>query len=190
LATLLLCATPLAGAAVAGDAGNTTGNTSDDTAGNDSTMDDGETAGNDSVGNETDDGSVPFGMQVSLFVDNAKENESGPLGPLVASFVVSNNPGNAPDHAGPPAWVVGDDGNETDDNETDDRGPPEDVGPDGTQGPPADAGPSDDNETRGPPADAGPNDEREDSDGDEEDESDGDEESDERRGPPAHAGPR
>ncbi|WP_302082020.1 hypothetical protein [Salinibaculum rarum] len=163
LATLLLCATPLAGAAVAADAGNTP---------------------DDPVGNESDS----FGMQVSLFVDSAKENETGPLGPLVASFVVSNNPGNAPDHAGPPAWVVGGDENETDDNET--RGPPEDVGPNGTQGPPADAGPSDDNETRGPPADAGPNDEREDSDGDEEDESDGDEESDERRGPPAHAGPR
>ena len=58
LATLLLCATPLAGVAAAGDAGNTAGNTTEETAGNDSTTDD-STADDDTGGvvvwlNDTD----------------------------------------------------------------------------------------------------------------------------------------
>ena len=150
-ATLVLFATPLAGPAVAAEAGNTT----DETAGNDIE----EMPDNDTAGNDSDGISMPFGLQVSSFVDSAKDNETGPLGPLVASFVTANNPGNAPDHAGPPAWLFG--GNDetesgTEDNETTDRGPPEDVGPDDNErGPPVGAGPSD-NSTQGPPADAGP----------------------------------
>lgn len=148
VATLVLFATPLAGAAVATDAGNTAGNDSTD-----------DTAGNDTAVNDSDGMSMPFGLQVSSFVDSAKVNETGSLGPFVASFVTQNNPGNAPDHAGPPTWLFGSgDENDTDGNESDTRGPPEDTGPDSneTGGPPADAGPDDDDQRRGPPEHAGP----------------------------------
>lgn len=153
LAGILLCAVPLAGTAAAADAGNTAGNDGDIHDGTD-----------DSAGNESTGISLPFGLQVSSFVDDAKEEQSGPLGPLVASFAVSANPGNAPDHAGPPAWLFGEsdedgddhDGNETDSHNRDatDRGPPDDAGPKGTRGPPADTGTTG---TQGPPADVGPN---------------------------------
>jgi len=101
-----------------------------------------------------------FGLSVSSFVHSLLQNDTENVGQQVAAFAVGNNPGNAPDHAGPPAHVTGD-------NETD-RGPPADAGPDGERGPPADAGPNadDGNETadnetdRGPPADAGPDGER------------------------------
>lgn len=82
----VLAATPLAGAAVAAD---TAGNDVDDT--------------DDAAGNKRARPSLPFGLQVSSFVDNAKENETGSLGPLVASFITQNDPGNAPDHAGLPS---------------------------------------------------------------------------------------
>ena len=110
--------------------------------------DDGETDAN-----ETDDGEMSFGNEVATFIDALLEhrNASTEVGPAVSSFVVANNPGNAPDHAGPPA-DVGDNETDEDDNET--RGPPADAGPpeDKTRGPPADA--DNENETRGPPADS------------------------------------
>ena len=183
-ATLVLFATPLAGAAVAAD---TAGNDTDGTAGNDAegSPDDG------AAGNEGGGPALPFGLQVSSFVDDAKQDESGPLGPLVASFVTGNNPGNAPDHAGPPAWLFGgsdDTDNDTDANDTDARGPPENAGPpeDGERGPPADAGPDGTEDERGPPGDAGPpedrgpggEDEREDESEDAEGDDAGDEDSD------------
>lgn len=82
----------------------------------------------------------PFGLRVSSFVHSRNDTEGG-LGPLVAAFVTANNPGHAPEHAGPPAWAVGgndseeghghglDDGNETG-NATGNghRGPPDDAG--------------------------------------------------------------
>jgi hypothetical protein len=97
-----------------------------------------------------------FGDRVSAFVESLRDGNSTNIGPQVAEFVTENNPGNAPDHAGPPA-------------DDDRRGPPADVGPqddddnetDQRRGPPADAGPQDDdNETdedkrRGPPEDRG-----------------------------------
>jgi len=80
---------------------------------------------NDTDGNESD---VPFGLIVSQFVQELQSmNETdGPIGITIASFVTENNPGNAPDHAGPPE----DAGPGGDDNETD-QGPPEDAGPGG-----------------------------------------------------------
>ncbi|MDQ2073960.1 hypothetical protein RBH20_15600 [Haloarcula sp. H-GB4] len=127
-----------------------------------------------------------FGLEVSAYVSDvlSDENRTGGIGPAVASFVTANNPGNAPDHAGPPAHVTGE--NESDDNETH---------PSERQGPPADIFGDDENETgdenetddrRGPPEDRGP-----DRDDDEaENETDDDNETaDDRRGPPADAGP-
>lgn len=153
-------------------------------------------------GNETDNGSEngtdetdAFGQRVSAFVHELLSNESveGGIGPLVAEFVVANNPGadHRPDHAGPPAWVFGDDGNETE-RGPGNAGPPEHAGPpsdDGNEterggGPPADAGPpadrggDDGNETErgggppdhaGPPGDAGPPDDGDDEDDEEDD---------------------
>lgn len=55
-----------------------------------------------------------FGAQVSAFVHSVLGGSDDGIGRIVADFVTSNNPGNAPDHAGPP-----DDG---------DRGPPDAVG--------------------------------------------------------------
>ncbi|KAA9408527.1 hypothetical protein JZX76_13600 [Haloarcula hispanica] len=123
-----------------------------------------------------------FGLEVSAYVSDllSDENRTGGIGPAVASFVTANNPGNAPDHAGPPAHVTG--ANESDDNETH---------PSERQGPPADIFGDDENETenetddrRGPPEDAGPPEDRgPDSDDDE------NETEDDRRGPPEDAGP-
>ncbi len=105
--------------------------------------------------NETENAS--FGNDVSAFVHSLLNGGEENIGPQVADFATSNNPGNAPDHAGPPS-----------DNQTgppENAGPPADAGPGGDnetddrRGPPADAGPGGDNETddrRGPPADAGP----------------------------------
>ena len=105
--------------------------------------------------NESEDDEA-FGQDVAAFIDALLEhrNASGGIGPAVSSFVVANNPGNAPDHAGPP--------------EDKTQGPPEDK----TRGPPADAGPDkddddedveeeddeeeDDEEAGGPPGHAGP----------------------------------
>jgi hypothetical protein len=104
-------------------------------------------------GNETLDenetGSVPFGMQVSTFVHgligssgddaNATNDSNVSIGQRVAAFVTANNPGNAPDHAGP--------------KNDSDAGPPSHVGAGNETGAPDHAGPG--NET-GKPAHAGP----------------------------------
>lgn len=165
LAATVLLATPVAGVAAADTAGNTS--TDDGTDGEETTeneTEDNETLDDNETENETEAEGV-FGQQVSLFVDDLKDNETTAIGPMVAAFVVANNLGNAPDHAGPPAWV-------TDDNETKEPGPPGHAGPDGndTQGPPSDAGP--DEGTQGPPEDGerGPSDDED------------------RRGPPENAG--
>jgi len=123
-----------------------------------------------------------FGLEVSAYVSDllSDENRTGGIGPAVASFVTANNPGNAPDHAGPPAHVTGE--NESDDNETH---------PSERQGPPADIFGDDENETddrRGPPEDAGPPADRDDDDAENETE-DENETDDDRRGPPEDAGP-
>lgn len=62
-----------------------------------------------------------FGARVSAFVRSVLGDAEGGIGQVVADFVTSNNPGNAPDHAGPSA----DDG---------DRGPPDFVGDRGAHG--------------------------------------------------------
>lgn len=102
-----------------------------------------------------------FGQEMSSFVHSLLEsNETdGPIGPLVASYAVENNPGNAPAHAGPPEWLV----NESIDKEP---GPPDHAGPGGDDG---------NDSAGGPPAHAGPG-------GDDDDESNS-------GGPPDHAGP-
>ncbi|AQL43002.1 hypothetical protein BV210_09865 [Halorientalis sp. IM1011] len=125
-----------------------------ETDGNETELDGNESETNETDGNETE--SV-FGQLVSAFVEetqternstnttNSTNTSDRPLGLLIAAFVTQNNPGNAPDHAGPPAHA----GPGGDDNETE-RGPPEDRGPSADQrGPPADRGPdrNDENET-------------------------------------------
>lgn len=110
-------------------------------------------------GDETDEDGAEesdvFGALVSQFVAENQNETEGPLGQVVSSFVVENNPGNAPDHAGPPEHAgsgESDGGDET-----------------SSQGPPAHAGPGDDVESDedeaddddnggGPPSHAGPND--------------------------------
>lgn len=137
--------------------------------------------------NETDDGNEtehqPFGQTVTAFVHglladssgdtnatndtsmtNVTNDENMTLGQQIAAFVVANNPGNAPDHAGP----GGEKG-------PDQAGPPEHAGPGNETGKPADAGPGDET---GQPDHAGPS-------GDEDASSDDDERG---GGPPAHAG--
>ena len=126
-----------------------------------------------------------FGLEVSAYVNDllSDENRTGGIGPAVATFVTANNPGNAPDHAGPPAHVTGE--NESDDNETH---------PSERQGPPADIFGDDENETedgnetddrRGPPEDAGPPEDPGPDSDDEENETENENETDDdRRGPP------
>ena len=96
------------------------------------TVDDSESDELDET-NETENGSDAFGPQVNAFIESPNDtSRTGPRGLLIADFAGSNNPGNAPDHAGPPAHA----GPGGDDNETDDRrGPPEDEGNDGDRGP-------------------------------------------------------
>jgi hypothetical protein len=109
--------------------------------------------------NETETES--FGAEVSAFVNSLLSGDaSGGIGHQVATFVLANNPGNAPDHAGPPAWLTGEDGDDNENETEDDR--------------------------RGPPAWAGDED---DDDGNETDDDEGENETeDDRRGPPAWAG--
>lgn len=101
-----------------------------------------------------------FGQRVSAFVHSLLNGDSQDrrIGLLIAQWVTANNPGNAPDHAGPP----------------------EDVGPDGDDEGEEDAENDDDRE-RGPPEHAVDEDQRD----DDEDEDDDD---DDRGGPPEHAG--
>jgi hypothetical protein len=78
---------------------------------------------------------VPFGQLVQSFVQDLLDSDGNEsIGQQVSAFVREHNPGNAPEHAGPPE----DRGPE---NRTD-RGPPEDRGPENRtdRGPPADAG--------------------------------------------------
>ncbi|AGB14889.1 hypothetical protein Halru_0243 [Halovivax ruber XH-70] len=93
-----------------------------------------------------------FGQLLSSFIEDTDKSEvDGPFGQFVADFVHENNPGNAPDHAGPPADAGGD-------NES-------------SQGPPAHAGNDDgedDDEKRGPPSNAGGPDDADDGDGEDE----------------------
>lgn len=100
---------------------------------------------------EDDDGgnASAFGQRVSSFVHDLQSSNNTtdvPMGVLVANFVLQANPGNPPDHAGPPEWLTNDSVNKT-------TGPPEHAGPPGneTAGPPDDAG-----NGGGPPDDAGP----------------------------------
>lgn len=106
-------------------------------------------AENDTSGNES------FGQQVSAFVHsllNGTEDQRR-IGRLIASWVVENNPGNAPGHAGPPddagppafAGPGGADaaGNETDGNATSNPAPGnpgQGNGNDNGHGPPDDPG--------------------------------------------------
>jgi len=103
-------------------------------------------SGNDTAAN--------FGTEMSSFVESLLSGDSKNIGQQVSEYARENNPGNAPDHAGPP--------------EDKERGPPEHAGPgdaddnetDDRRGPPEHAGPggADDNETddrRGPPEDRG-----------------------------------
>jgi hypothetical protein len=64
---------------------------------------------NETDANTTDDDPVFFGEVVVEYIETVKnetdadpENQSS-IGRMIADFVVANNPGNAPDHAGPPA---------------------------------------------------------------------------------------
>lgn len=94
---------------------------------------------------ESDEADDPFGLQVQAFVHellNSSEDGNMSIGHQVANFVLENNPGNAPDHAGPPE----DPGNQSDTGPPEhagngsDAGPPEDAGNNGGQGPPEDRG--------------------------------------------------
>ncbi|PSP84519.1 hypothetical protein BRC96_05185 [Halobacteriales archaeon QS_6_64_34] len=58
-----------------------------------------------------------FGQHVSSFVGSLLSSNATDIGQQVAEFVTGNNPGNAPEWAGPPA-------------DDDERGPPADAGPD------------------------------------------------------------
>lgn len=127
-----------------------------------------EAADDGDEGDEEETGS--FGALISQFVQDNQGETDGPLGIAVASFAVENNPGNAPDHAGPPSHA-----GPSDDAE---QGPPAHAGSDGDnesdagddgEGPSADAGPSDDDDEQGPPADTGPDDDEEESDDGDED---------------------
>lgn len=100
-------------------------------------------------------GSFGQAVSASVFSLQNDSNVTGGLGPQLASWVVANNPGNAPDHAGPPENMT--------------RGPPENKTQSGTGGgPPENAGSDGDAERGsggngggngggGPPAGAGPN---------------------------------
>lgn len=114
----------------------------------------GETTATLEAAEEEADG---FGALVSAFVERVRGDTDGPLGLVVSNFVVDNNPGNAPDHAGPPEHA----GPASDDER--ERGPPAHAGQsdhDGNEsagGPPSHAGTHDDDgEHGGPPSHAGP----------------------------------
>lgn len=130
-----------------------------------------ETTATLEAGEEDDGNATAFGERVSSFVHQLQDENNtsdAPFGTQVAAFVVANNPGNAPAHAGPPEWLVNDSVNKT-------TGPPEHAGPpenksggppeNKSTGPPDDKGPDKDKDG-GPPDHAGNDD------GDEEDEED------------------
>jgi len=131
-----------------------------------------------------------FGLEVSAYVSDllGDENRTGGIGPAVASFVTANNPGNAPDHAGPPAHVTGENESDNETHPSERQGPPAGIfydenETDDRRGPPEDAGPPED---RGPDRD---DDENETDDDENETEDDENETDEERRGPPEDAGP-
>lgn len=121
-------------------------------------------------GDENDEPPDSFGQMVTDYVHSILKGDAGDenktVGQQVATFVVENNPGNAPDHAGPP----------------DQAGSLDHAGPDGDeeQGPPEHAGQNENNGTddeRGPPDharanDVEANDASADEEGEEEDEKD------------------
>lgn len=66
-----------------------------------------------------------FGQAVSAYVHMLKGGDATTaIGPQVAEFVLENNPGNAPDHAGPPAWVTGDEREPPGQDDEREPGPP------------------------------------------------------------------
>lgn len=85
---------------------------------------------------DEDDSNDAFGQDVQAYLQDLLNGNGAdvPMGHHVAEFVTENNPGNAPDHAGP----------------KDDKDKPEHAGPDGERGPPDHAGPDED---RGGPDD-------------------------------------
>jgi hypothetical protein len=94
-----------------------------------------------------------FGLRVAAFVHSllTDSEHQGGIGELVATWVLANNPGDPPAHAGPPSEGGSESANES--NTTADE-----------PGPPPHAGPPDENDTEtadsenadnGPPADAG-----------------------------------
>lgn len=119
------------------------------------------TDGDDEDDAETDEDDS-FGQLVSQFVQEARNDSDGGVGPAVATFVLNNNPASEmiPDHAGPPDGVgpgsagppdrAGDDGNAS---APGNGFRPVDVGPPDDAGPPADRG---DEDGGGPPDHAGP----------------------------------
>ena len=92
---------------------------------------------------------VPFGQRVSGLIQQILQDDgNASVGETIAEFIRGNNPGNAPESAGPPE----DRGNGSDAE----RGPPEDRGngSDAERGLPGDRGNGSDGE-RGPPEDSG-----------------------------------
>lgn len=100
------------------------------------------------AGEEEDTEGGAFGQEVQQWVHDLLNGDGSdvPMGHQVAEFVTENNPGKAPDHAGP----------------KNDTGRPGHAGPDGERGPPEHAGPAEDG--------GGPNDEADDETEDEADE--------------------
>lgn len=93
-------------------------------------------AENETAENETAE-SGTFGAQVSAYVHELLDgnDEQRRIGRLIAAWVVENNPGDAPDHAGPP----GDDTGQTDGNVTA-AGAPDNPGKGNGHGPPENPG--------------------------------------------------
>ncbi|WP_135303394.1 hypothetical protein [Haloarcula amylovorans] len=114
-----------------------------------------------SVGNETatttaeltadaEETTDNFGARVSSFIQYLLQHGSTNIGPEVAEFVTQNNPGNAPDHAGPPedagperasdAGENGSDENEPAAEQNGERGPSERANASEKRGPNGDDG--------------------------------------------------
>ena len=70
---------------------------------------------------DEEEASDPFGLSVASLVQRLLGSSDGQIGPIVASFAVENNPGNAPAHAGPPEFVVDDDSDDGDSEEDDEE---------------------------------------------------------------------
>ena len=83
-----------------------------------------------------------FGARISAYVQSLLGEEDGGIGRIVADFATSNNPGNAPEHAGPPG--------------EDERGGPSAAGAQGGNSTATGSADASGN-GGGPPADKGPN---------------------------------